>query len=78
MLQRDNFFGGTPSEHLQECPHRGVGFTMSLFLGMLAFDDPYLQDRVKLGVIMGSVLAGIGGYALLRFGRSQPRRASRG
>ena len=44
----------------------GIGFTMSLFIGMLAFDDPQLQDRVKLGVIMGSVLAGVGGYLLLR------------
>jgi len=30
--------------------------------------DPHLQDRVKLGVIMGSALAGIGGYLLLRLG----------
>jgi Na+:H+ antiporter, NhaA family len=44
----------------------GIGFTMSLFIGMLAFDDPHLQDRAKLGVIMGSALAGIGGYLLLR------------
>lgn len=47
----------------------GIGFTMSLFIGMLAFDDPQVQDRVKLGVIMGSGLAGLGGYLLLRLAR---------
>lgn len=51
----------------------GIGFTISLFIGMLAFDDPQLQDRVKLGVIMGSVLAGVGGYLLLRL---SPRSAA--
>lgn len=50
----------------------GIGFTMSLFIGMLAFDAPDLQDRVKLGVLMGSALAGLGGYLLLRVSRRQP------
>lgn len=50
----------------------GIGFTMSLFIGMLAFDDPNLQDRVKLGVILGSLLAGVGGSIALGWaGRSR-------
>jgi Na+:H+ antiporter, NhaA family len=47
----------------------GIGFTMSLFIGLLAFDDPAMQDRVKYGILAGSVLAGLMGYAVLRLQR---------
>jgi NhaA family Na+:H+ antiporter len=52
----------------------GIGFTMSLFIGGLAFSDPALGDGVKLGVLMGSVVAAISGYALLRSSASAARR----
>ena len=45
----------------------GVGFTMSLFIGTLAFDDPDLLNGVRLGVLMGSIASGLLGFALLRF-----------
>jgi len=45
----------------------GVGFTMSLFIGGLAFDDPEMISKVKIGVLCGSVLAGLGGYGVLRW-----------
>ncbi|MGG5889589.1 Na+/H+ antiporter NhaA [Falsiroseomonas sp. HC035] len=50
----------------------GIGFTMSLFIGLLAFaNDPMLQDAVKIGILMGSVTAGLAGWLLLRIA---PRR----
>jgi NhaA family Na+:H+ antiporter len=47
----------------------GIGFTMSLFIGLLAFDDPSMQDRVKYGILAGSLLAGFAGYLVLRIQR---------
>ena len=39
---------------------------MSLFIGLLAFDDPAIQDKIKLGILAGSLVAGLSGYAVLR------------
>jgi NhaA family Na+:H+ antiporter len=44
----------------------GIGFTMSLFIAGLAFGDPAVLDTAKLGVLGGSVSAGVIGYLLLR------------
>jgi NhaA family Na+:H+ antiporter len=54
----------------------GIGFTMSLFIGTLAFDDLEHATGVRLGVLLGSLLSGVGGYFLLRFTSSPPRRGS--
>lgn len=53
----------------------GIGFTMSLFIGGLAFEDRPLDTALlfdeRLGILLGSVLSGVVGYLLLR--RSLPR-----
>lgn len=43
-----------------------IGFTMSLFIGNLAFADAAAVDAVKLGVLAGSTIAAIAGFLLLR------------
>ena len=44
----------------------GIGFTMSLFIGALAFDAITDQSAVRLGVLSGSLLSGTLGYLILR------------
>ena len=44
----------------------GIGFTMSLFIAMLAFDENGPLNAAKSGILAGSLLAGIGGGIVLR------------
>jgi len=47
----------------------GIGFTMSLFIGLLAFpDDPSLQDGVKIGILLGSAVAALLGAIVFLLG----------
>jgi Na+:H+ antiporter, NhaA family len=44
----------------------GIGFTMSLFIAMLAFDEAVPVKSAKTGILVGSLLAGIAGAIVLR------------
>ncbi len=43
----------------------GIGFTMSLFIGGLSFDDQAHMNAVRLGVLAGSVVSALIGYGVL-------------
>jgi len=45
----------------------GIGFTMSLFIGGLAFGDgSHLNDAAKVGILLGSILSAFAGFLILR------------
>jgi len=45
----------------------GIGFTMSLFIGMLAFVDAARATDIRIGVLLGSISSALVGYLLLRW-----------
>ena len=50
------------------CLLGGIGFTVSLFIANLSFgDSPVLLTQAKMGVILGTVLAGVLAYLVLQF-----------
>jgi Na+:H+ antiporter, NhaA family len=53
----------------------GIGFTMSLFIGTLAFPGSSEIDAVKIGVLAGSVLSALAGWSILRGSKAGARRA---
>jgi NhaA family Na+:H+ antiporter len=46
----------------------GIGFTVAIFVANLAFTDARVIELAKLGVMLGSVIAALAGYLLLRLG----------
>jgi NhaA family Na+:H+ antiporter len=45
----------------------GIGFTVSLFIGDLAFEDEAMVAQAKIAILFASVLAGLLGYCFLRW-----------
>lgn len=44
----------------------GIGFTMSLFIANLAYTDAVLISQAKTGILIASLIAGVGGYLILK------------
>ncbi|GIH28089.1 Na(+)/H(+) antiporter NhaA 2 [Acrocarpospora phusangensis] len=44
----------------------GIGFTVSLFIVDLAFDDPAIQSQAKIGILVGSLLSALVGWTIFR------------
>ena len=54
----------------------GIGFTMSLFIAALAFPaDPAKVDAAKIGILSGSLVSALAGWAMLRFAPPLPSAA---
>lgn len=44
----------------------GIGFTMSIFISLLAFNNPLLVDHAKISVMIASLVSGLAGFLYLR------------
>lgn len=49
----------------------GIGFTMSIFITMLAFNDAEMRETAKIGILVGSIVSGVLGYTLLRMTKTK-------
>lgn len=45
----------------------GIGFTMSLFIGTLAFDDPVMNTQVRIAVLIASTASAVMGFLVLKY-----------
>jgi Na+:H+ antiporter, NhaA family len=52
----------------------GLGFTMSLFIGTLAFEDESLMAQVRLGVLVASAVSGVAAVLVLMAARGRAAR----
>jgi NhaA family Na+:H+ antiporter len=55
----------------------GIGFTVSLFITELAFENPLVINEAKIGILMASIASGIIGYVFLRLLSGRSMRTAR-
>jgi NhaA family Na+:H+ antiporter len=65
--------GMTSSHLLGVAMTAGIGFTVAIFIGNLAFTDADVVEVAKLGILLGSLVAAVAGYLVLRLtSKEQP------
>jgi NhaA family Na+:H+ antiporter len=45
----------------------GIGFTMSIFISDLAFDDPVIIEKAKVGVMTATIISSVIGVLMLKW-----------
>jgi len=53
----------------------GVGFTMSIFISNLSFDDLFLSDVSKISIIIGSLISAAVSIIILNFSSTKNKKA---
>ena len=81
MIEKTGFArypsGMTQTHLLGVAMTAGIGFTVAIFIANLAFKDGDVVEVAKLGILLGSLVAAVLGYLLLRFvGNHEPEEAS--
>lgn len=65
-LMKAKLPGGLTMTHVWGAGHlAGIGFTMSLFIGSLAYSDPGMNANVRIGVLAASIISAIAGWIVL-------------
>lgn len=55
----------------------GIGFTMSVFITLLAFDDSFIISESKISILIASLISGIAGYSFLNMILKKKRKTSK-
>lgn len=70
--------GMTPRHLVGVAMTAGIGFTVAIFIANLAFTDGDVTEVAKIGILLGSLVAAVGGYLILRLtaGEDEPEGRS--